>query len=155
VIANLDQLELEELEELNERLKASRIAKFGELRKAQEDKAALQVELQQMLATLADSRQASQQASAALQKDRQFVARILRKYQTLVDKLESPKHEEDKRDFEEMRTLRHAIVELHQQMNQAKGLGRVISELEKTNTETAQVTSLHGNRPRLALGCAA
>jgi DNA repair exonuclease SbcCD ATPase subunit len=141
VIANLDQLELEELEELNERLKASRIAKFGELRKAQEDKAALQVELQQMLATLADSRQ--------------FVARILRKYQTLVDKLESQKHEEDKRDFEEMRTLRHAIVELHQQMNQAKGLGRVISELEKTNTETAQVTSLHGNRPRLALGCAA
>ena len=48
MIANLDQLELEELEELNERLKASRIAKFGELRKAQEDKAALQVELQQI-----------------------------------------------------------------------------------------------------------
>ena len=155
MIANLDQLELEELEELNERLKASRIAKVGELRRAQEDKAALQVELQQMLATLADSRQASQQASAALQKDRQFVARILRKYQSLVDKLESQKREEDKRDFGEMRTLRHAIVELHQQMNQAKGLGRVISELEKTNAETAQVTSLHGNRPHLALRCAA
>lgn len=43
VISNLDQLTADELRDLNERLYASRVTKLQELRRAQEDKAQLQV----------------------------------------------------------------------------------------------------------------
>jgi len=133
---------LQELDDLNQRLYASRVAKLRELRQAQDEKAALQVKLQDTLAELADSRQTAQQAAASLRTDRQFVRGILRKYQVLVDKFEAQKAKADLADHDEMHTLRQSLVELHKQMNQAKSLSRVLTELEKTKVETGELTSL-------------
>ncbi len=55
-------------------LQEVRVAKMQELRQAQEEKASLQEQLQETLATLADSRHASQQALQSVQADKQFVA---------------------------------------------------------------------------------
>jgi len=118
------------------------VAKLRELRKAQDEKAALQVKLQDTLAELADSRQTAQQAAASLRTDRQFVSGILRKYQVLVDKFESQKAKTDLADQDEMHTLRQSIVELRKQMNQAKSLSRVLAELEKTKIEAGELTNL-------------
>ena len=118
------------------------MAKLRELRKAQDEKAALQVKLQDTLAELADSRQTAQQAAASLRTDRQFVSGILRKYQVLVDKFESQKAKTDLADQDEMHTLRQSIVELRKQMNQAKSLSRVLAELEKTKIEAGELTNL-------------
>ena len=133
---------LQELDELNQRLYASRVAKLRELRMAQDEKAALQVKLQDTLAELADSRQTAQQAAASLRNDRQFVKGILRKYQVLVDRFEAQKAKADLSDHDEMETLRRSLAELHQQMNQAKNLSRVLTELERTKIEAGELTNL-------------
>lgn len=133
---------LQELDELNQRLYASRVAKLRELRMAQDEKAALQVKLQDTLAELADSRQTAQQAAASLRNDRQFVKGILRKYQVLVDKFEAQKAKADLSDHDEMETLRRSLAELHQQMNQAKNLSSVLTELERTKIEAGELTNL-------------
>jgi hypothetical protein len=133
---------VQELEDLNQRLYASRVAKLRELRKAQDEKAALQVKLQDTLTELADSRQTAQQAAASLRTDRQFVSGILRKYQVLVDKFEARKAKADLADQDEMLTLRQSLVELRKQMNQAKSLSRVLVELEKTKIEAGELTNL-------------
>jgi hypothetical protein len=54
---------------------ACRVAKLQELRQAQEEKASLQAQLQEVLSTLADSKHASQQALQSVQADKQFVSR--------------------------------------------------------------------------------
>lgn len=142
MISNLDQLTADELRDLNERLYASRVTKLQELRRAQEDKAQLQVELQSTLTALADSRQASHYANQAVQADRQFVARILKKYKTLVQKFEAQKAEADLSDFNEIDALRKSLAELHAQMDQAKGLSKVLDELESTNADASQLANL-------------
>ena len=109
---------------------------------AQDEKAALQVKLQDTLTELADSRQTAQQAAASLRTDRKFVSGILRKYQVLVDKFEAQKAKADLADHDEMDTLRRSLSELHKQMSQAKNLSRVLTELEKTKVETGELTNL-------------
>ena len=142
VIANLDQLAPEELEDLNQRLYASRVAKLRELRMAQDEKASLQVKLQETLAELADSRQIAQQAHAALHKDRMFVKGILRKYQVLVDNFEARKAKADLTDNDEMDALRRSLTELQTQMVQAKSLNLVLTDLEKKKVETSELVNL-------------
>jgi len=132
----------QELDDLNQRLYASRVAKLRELRMAQNEKAALQVKLQDTLTELADSRQTAQQAASSLKADRKFVSTILRKYQVLVDRFEAQKAETDLADHDEMSALRASLSELHNQMLQAKNLSRVLTDLERTKVETGQLTNL-------------
>jgi hypothetical protein len=132
----------QELDDLNQRLYASRVAKLRELRMAQDEKAALQVKLQDTLAQLADSRQTAQQAALSIKNDRQFVKGILRKYQVLVDKFETRKAKADLADHDEMDSLRKSINELQQQSLQAKNLNRILTELEKVRVETGDLTNL-------------
>ena len=133
---------MQELDDLNQRLYASRVAKLRELRMAQDEKAALQVKLQDTLTELADSRQTAQQAASSLRADRKFVNGILRKYQVLVDRFEEQKAKADLADSDEMDTLRRSLAELHKQMSQAKNLSRVLTELEKTKVEAGELTNL-------------